>query len=115
MELAYCGLRCDLCPVYIATKTDNQLLREDIARKWSKKNYQLTSDDINCLGCNKDNKVVFKFCRECMVRSCSVSKNFETCGECNNYPCVELAKPFNIDHGNKTRLDIIHKKKYPIK
>ena len=33
--IAYCGLDCTACPVFIATKTSDRALQEKTAREWS--------------------------------------------------------------------------------
>jgi len=83
-KIAYCGLDCEKCDAYIATKTNDDSLREKTATLWSKSNnVTITKDMINCTGCRTDG-IKTQFCdRFCEIRKCARGKNFETCGECS--------------------------------
>ena len=50
--IAFCGLECEKCDAYIATKNNDQALREKTAKLWSKlNNAQIQPEHINCEGC----------------------------------------------------------------
>lgn len=106
--IAYCGLRCDECDIYKATNSGEKELKVSVAQKFSSDDYHIGAHEIECSGCTKNSLVVFKFCNECEIRKCGISKNIETCGECSDYPCDLLSKPFEIDLTNKERLDVIN-------
>lgn len=79
----YKRLDCEKCDVYIATKNDNQALREKTPKLWAElNNAPILPEHINCEGCRMDGaKTVF--CNSlCEVRKCAVTKGFMTCGEC---------------------------------
>jgi len=53
--IAYCGLDCTHCEAYLATTEDSQAMREETARKWSRRyNADIQPDQINCQGCKSD-------------------------------------------------------------
>lgn len=107
--IAYCGLLCNKCEAYIATKEKNDVKKEALAQEWSSDDYKLKKEDINCYGCTKDNSgPIFKFCEECEIRKCGIEKDIDNCGICDKYPCNMLEKPFEMSPDNKDRLDDIN-------
>ena len=53
--IAYCGLDCEKCEAYIATKNNDNALREKVAKEWSELNgVDITPEMINCDGCRVD-------------------------------------------------------------
>ena len=80
---AYCGLDCENCDAYIATKNNDDALREMVARLWSELNgVEITPEMINCEGCRADGKKTV-YCESlCPIRQCASGKGYETCGGC---------------------------------
>jgi putative acetyltransferase len=81
--IAYCGLDCEKCDAFIATKNNDQVLREKTAKLWSELNHTtILPEQINCTGCRADGpKTVY--CEElCTIRQCAMKKGFTTCGDC---------------------------------
>jgi hypothetical protein len=93
---AYCGLKCEECGAYIAKKTDDDVLREKTANRWSAPEYQVVPSEINCDGCKSDGGVLFKDCETCEVRTCASSRELETCAHCDDYPCYKLLALWDI-------------------
>lgn len=110
-KMSYCGILCEDCEIYKATIKDDDVLREQVAIKFSSEDYPLTKEDINCLGCSGNNDALFKFCNECEIRLCSIQRGLENCGLCKDYPCKKLSKPFEFDPANKERLDSIFRER----
>ncbi|MFO7882028.1 MAG: DUF3795 domain-containing protein [Kosmotogaceae bacterium] len=106
-KIAYCGLLCEECEIYKATIKNDNNLREDTAKRFSSYNYPLSKEDINCLGCSGNEKDLFRFCNECEIRLCGIKREVNNCGECDDYPCDKLSKPFEMNPENKNRLDRI--------
>ena len=81
--IAVCGLDCEKCDAYIATKNDDQALREKTAQLWAElNNAPILPEHINCDGCRMNGRKTV-FCDHlCQIRQCASSKGFETCGEC---------------------------------
>ena len=55
--IAYCGLNCEKCDAYIATKNYDQALRVKTAKLWSEmNNANILPEQINCEGCRMNGK-----------------------------------------------------------
>ena len=81
--IAYCGLDCKSCDAYIATVTDDNELREKVAKEWSELNgVEITPEMINCLGCRTDGIKTVYCDKLCPIRACGLKKGFNTCGDC---------------------------------
>ena len=90
--IAYCGLNCEYCEAYIATKNNDDELRKKVAEEWSKlNNVEITPEMINCEGCRR-NGVKTPFCDSlCPIRQCALKKKYETCGDCQELENCEKA------------------------
>ena len=82
-QIAVCGLDCEKCDAYIATKNNDQSLREKTAKLWSELNHaSILPEHINCEGCRMNGAKTL-FCSSlCEIRKCAVVKGIETCGYC---------------------------------
>jgi len=91
--IAYCGLDCSKCEAYIATKNNDDTLREKVAESWSKLNQvTITKEMINCEGCRTDG-VKTPFCDKlCPIKNCASEKKKETCGSCLKLDSCEKLK-----------------------
>lgn len=50
--VAYCGINCSECPAYIATQTNDDTKRKQVAEEWQKVfNPNIKPEAINCDGC----------------------------------------------------------------
>ncbi len=81
--LAICGLDCEQCDAYIATKNNDQVLREKTAKLWSElNNAPILPEHINCDGCRVNGRKTV-YCESlCAIRQCALKKGVATCGEC---------------------------------
>ena len=81
--IAYCGLDCEACEAYIATKNDDDELRRKVAKHWSElNNVEITPEMINCEGCRVDG-VKTVYCDSlCEIRQCAMKRKYEMCGDC---------------------------------
>lgn len=109
--LAYCGLICQKCPIYLATREvdedEKYKMRANIAKE-IKKHYgqECKPEDVgDCDGCRA--KTGRLFYTGCQIRICAVQKGIENCAYCNDYPCELLEKLFTTDENAKKRLDEI--------
>lgn len=107
--IAYCGYICNECPVYIATRDNDNDKKIELSKQWSNEKYTVTPEDINCLGCSPECSHHFRFCGECEIRLCGLNKKIKNCAYCNEYPCDKLNKPFEITPQSKILLDEIRK------
>jgi len=111
--IAYCGLTCNTCPIYLATreddKTEQKRMREEVIRICVEEyglHYEL--DDItDCDGCRTEGGRLFSGCRDCTIRECAMNYGYENCAWCNDYVCDKLEKLLITDPSAKLRLDQI--------
>ena len=89
--IAFCGLDCEKCDAYIATKNNDQALREKTAKLWTKlNNVPISPEHINCDGCRADGKKTV-FCESlCEVRQCALKKGVSTCSDCSEMDCCPI-------------------------
>ena len=111
--LAYCGLACHSCPIFLATrekdKDKRDKMRVDIARK-IKEHYdqECKPEDVtDCDGCKAKSGILFSGSKNCHIRKCARQKGLENCAHCNEYSCEELEKLFTTDPDARKRLDEI--------
>ena len=82
--IAFCGLNCEKCDAFIATKNNDNALREKTAKLWSELNQiEILPEQINCEGCRCDGKKTVFCDKLCQIRQCAMKKGFETCGDCS--------------------------------
>ena len=111
--VAYCGLICETCPVYLATREKNKSKQDRMRAKIvriCKEQYGMEYDlkDINdCDGCRTEEGRMFLACKNCHIRNCAKRKGFESCAYCSEYVCGKLEEFFVSDPSAKTRLDKI--------
>jgi hypothetical protein len=105
--IAYCGLVCNECPIFIATLESNQQKKVELANQYTSEAYEVTQEDINCVGCTSKGSDIFKFCQECDIRLCGLDREIPNCAYCSEYPCNKLDKPFESSPQNKILLDEI--------
>lgn len=88
---SYCGLDCQKCEAYIATKNNDNVQREKIAKKWSDTyKADIKPEHINCTGCKSDGQKFYYTENLCKVRQCASSKNIENCAGCKQFACEDL-------------------------
>ena len=111
--LAYCGLDCDSCPILLATRENDPgkklEMRIMIASELSKVYGIKTEPERvgDCDGCRTENGRLFAGEQNCPVRRCAMEKRIENCAWCNDYPCDDLNKHFELDPASRSRLDKI--------
>ena len=83
--IAFCGLDCGKCDAYIATKNNDQALREKTAKLWAVlNNAPILPEHINCEGCRVDGMKTVNCQNLCPIRICALRKGVETCGQCSD-------------------------------
>lgn len=117
-DLAYCGMNCPKCPVFIATARDDDALRQKTAREWTNLYAEilktvgidsLKPEDMNCRGCRSKSGRFFG-CEKCSIRPCCQEKNLVTCAGCSEYESCDMLKgfySFDVHHPAKNNLDRI--------
>jgi hypothetical protein len=91
--VAYCGIVCTQCPVFLATLADDDGARKEVAELWSKRfGLDIKPGDANCDGCMTSGGRLFTHCRACGIRRCGMEKQVGTCASCGEYPCGKLGE-----------------------
>ena len=113
--IAFCGLVCENCPIYLATTENDESLkktmRESIAEECTI-NYGLNlqpEDITDCDGCRSGSGRLFSGCLNCEIRKCAILRKSESCAFCPDYICDRLKKHFLLDPEAQTRLETIRK------
>lgn len=109
-SITFCGLVCSQCPVYIATKTNHEELKEKLAIEYSTDTFEFVKEDMNCTGCHSVVGVNEKMCKECLMRKCGMHKSISHCAECNEYPCQYINSYVPTGSDNRKMLDELVKK-----
>ena len=106
--VAYCGLVCSDCGAYIATQTNDDEKRKEVAVTWTKKyNHPFKAEDINCVGCIVTDGRHVGHCGMCEIRKCGQEKGVINCAWCVDYSCDKTDEFFKMVPENKKRLDAI--------
>jgi hypothetical protein len=104
--IAYCGLDCLQCGALIATKTNDDSKRAEVAALWSEEfGTDLQAGDIYCDGCTSERGLLFQHCSVCEIRKCGLEKSLPNCGHCDEYPCTKLTEFFAVVPDAKITLD----------
>jgi len=111
--IGYCGLNCQGCPIYLATREKDEekqyKMRIDIAQQIKELyGHEIKPEDVtDCDGCKTVGGRLFSGSNNCYMRKCASKKNIENCAYCDGYPCEELEKLFTTDPDARKRLDAI--------
>jgi hypothetical protein len=89
--IACCGIDCEKCDARIATVTNDNVLREETAKKCREmfKDTDITAETINCMGCRVDGAKIGSF-HSCEIRKCVQMKSFNTCGDCKELETCQI-------------------------
>jgi hypothetical protein len=95
--ISSCGINCAECGAFIATKTNDQAKRIEVAAIWSKQ-YQsdIKPENINCNGCKSTGDNIFHYCTICEIRACGKKRGVENCAHCPDYACEMLQGFFKV-------------------
>jgi hypothetical protein len=95
--IAYCGLDCEKCGAYLATRRNDDALRESVARKWREQfHVPVTAENINCTGCKSDG-IKTLYCETlCRIRACGRTHGVRYCSDCADYPCDRVEEIFRL-------------------
>jgi hypothetical protein len=110
---AYCGLDCQTCPLYLATRQEDKeeraRMRSEIVKlcKDHYGKYYKLEDITDCHGCQAEEKRLFRASKNCPIRKCAREKNLENCAYCAEYACGMLEAFFKTDPTARARLDAL--------
>ncbi|MBN1141696.1 MAG: DUF3795 domain-containing protein [Deltaproteobacteria bacterium] len=104
--IGYCGLDCEGCGAFIATRNNDDALRVKVAEEWARLyNAPIKPEHINCTGCKSAGVKTF-YCEQlCEIRKCAVKKSVDTCAACSDYPCPKLDEVLRMAPQAKATLD----------
>lgn len=100
VKWACCGLKCEECPVFVATLNDDNEVRRATAEEWGRlySDYigkkELSLEDMNCRGCRSDSGPRFVGCENCPIRRCCTGRNLATCADCDEYGTCQMINGF---------------------
>jgi hypothetical protein len=110
-KIAYCGLRCETCPIHLATRQENKQeqtrMRIEIV-KLCQEHYGMRyrlEDITDCDGCKAETGILFRASTNCPIRKCARQKGLENCAYCAEYACGKLEAVFKTDPTARARLD----------
>ena len=90
--IAFCGLSCHKCGAFLATVSNDDKKKAEVATHWSQLyKVAIKPEEINCQGCLSDGSI-FMYCRVCEIRKCGREKGIENCACCLDYICAKLEK-----------------------
>jgi len=92
---AVCGLYCEACTLFIATKEDPARLKGMATR------FQISEEAVKCYGCRSDKRG--PYCEKCKMFSCAAERGIDFCVECKDYPCSDL-KQFQSERPHRIEL-----------
>jgi hypothetical protein len=114
--LAYCGLECEGCQIYLATReTDKEKqakMRVQIAELINEE-YGINikpKDVTDCDGCGASSGRLYSGCSQCEIRKCAREKLCLTCAHCIEYPCDKLQKFLVLYSISKSHLENIRRR-----
>ena len=109
--IAYCGLVCHTCPIYLATREEDKEEQAHMRARIStlmKEQYGMNygpEDISDCDGCLTEEGRLFAGCLRCDIRACARQKGIGNCARCTDYICEKLKAFFATEPDAKTRLD----------
>lgn len=68
MRLAYCGLNCKECEIYLASVSGDAEKQIQLAEAYSTDTCRFLEADMFCLGCHSDT-LSEKMCGDCEIRN----------------------------------------------
>jgi hypothetical protein len=106
--VAYCGIVCSDCPVFVATQKNDDTERQTVADTFTKQyGKEYKPEAINCDSCVTNGPRIFKYCSICKIRKCAQEKKVENCAFCSGYPCAMVSELHDAYSKAKNTLDEI--------
>lgn len=106
LDLGFCGLDCERCPVFVATANDDDALRRETAEAWSRLygdqlagalgRRVLQPAEMSCRGCRS--ATLFVGCSACGIRACATERGVDSCARCEEYARCALIEGFHSAH-----------------
>jgi hypothetical protein len=110
-SIAFCGIDCGECKAFIATEKNDNSMRNEIAKEWSKEfGHEIKPEEINCDGCLNVDGLHIGYCGMCEIRKCAMDKEIENCAYCTDFKCEKLVKFHEQASKAKQKLEDIRNK-----
>ena len=109
--IAYCGLNCEGCPIFWATREQDTQKQNDMRVeivRLTREHYgmEIRLEDVtDCDGCRAETGRLFSACAKCEIRACAQERKLDSCAYCADYACEKLQKLFATDASAKPRLE----------
>jgi hypothetical protein len=85
---APCGLVCEECRAYIATRANDTETLLKLGKEWGESyNRPIAAEEVMCDGCRSTTGRVWLGCRDCALHQCEQGKETPSCARCASYPC----------------------------
>lgn len=98
--ICYCGHDCSRCRTYLATvRGDKEMQKEAHAYYENLTKLELPTEEIRCCG-GRTEELLF-LVDECPFRECCRMNDFDSCKDCDEYPCSML-KNYQDQYVNKS-------------
>ena len=104
-SMSYCGLDCEVCDAFVATKTNDSQLKAQVAHRWSRLyKKDIKPEDVCCRGC-KSQGTQGIYCQSmCRIKPCCREKGIKTCAPCSEFPCKDIKEVFAFSKEAERRL-----------
>jgi hypothetical protein len=103
--IGLCGDNCEYCPRYVATQDGRIEELEKTKELWVRLGLR-TPDfpvkDMICHGCKPENKCAYP-----KLRACVITKTYDNCGFCDEYPCEITQNTFDQSERLRGRVENI--------
>lgn len=107
--LAKCGLLCDECPLFLATKANDAEAMAKLAVECSTPQCRFEPEDMRCEGCFSPGAEHSKMCGDCDMKHCAHGA-LPSCACCEEYPCAAVEERLPIESEYRQRLETMHAK-----
>jgi hypothetical protein len=104
-KISYCGQVCAECPVYQATRDNDQGQRIWLALEYSSEDHQYQPEEMLCHDCHSQSATMAPMCKTCDIRNCAFGRVFISCAECEQYPCPTVERLVPVDTDNRAELE----------
>jgi hypothetical protein len=106
LSLAYCGLNCEECPVFQATRNRDEVHKRWLAAEYSSEQLCFSTRDMTCYGCHSQQRLESRMCQGCQLRACASSRLVENCAHCRDFPCNLIERFVPIETDARTALEL---------
>ena len=85
--IGYCGYNCHLC----AARSNDINVRKKLVDAWQKYlgHQHYTAENVACEGCKSEGDKIAD--KQCKARPCAREKGFESCAQCDEFPCKKMS------------------------